>query len=50
MIRSARKGFYRDSRVSEFFATDFLITDELEISILETNYNPQILSVTPDRI
>lgn len=39
-----------ESRFSEFLATDFVLSDDLEIFILETNANPQILSVTPDRI
>jgi len=26
------------------------LTDDLEIYVLECNYNPQILSVTPERI
>lgn len=36
--------------MSEFFAVDFLMNDDLEIFVLEVNYNPQILSVTPERI
>ncbi len=50
IVRSGEYKFYRDSRVSEFFAMDFLMTDDLEIYVLEVNYNPQILSVTPERI
>lgn len=50
LVRSASRKFVKDSRLGEFFATDFMLTDNLEIFILETNYNPQILSVTRDRI
>ena len=39
-VRSAQKKFSRDSRLSEFFATDFMLTEDLEVFILETNYNP----------
>ena len=42
--------FVRDSRFSEFIAIDFLLDDNLDIWLLEFNYNPQILSVTEDRI
>lgn len=34
----------------EFFAVDFLLDDNLDVWVLEVNYNPQVLSVTPDRI
>jgi hypothetical protein len=40
MIRSVESKFTKDSRTGEFFATDFLMSDDLEIFILETNYNP----------
>ncbi|CAD8076688.1 unnamed protein product [Paramecium sonneborni] len=49
-IRSGQYSFYKDSRFSEFLAIDFLLDYELDIWLLEINYNPQILSVTPDRI
>ncbi|CAD8132232.1 unnamed protein product [Paramecium pentaurelia] len=49
-IRSGQYSFYQDSRFSEFLAIDFLLDNELDIWLLEINYNPQILSVTPDRI
>jgi hypothetical protein len=40
MMRSVKDKFAHDSRGGEFFATDFLMTDDLKIYILETNYNP----------
>lgn len=49
-IRSGQDSFISDSRFAEFLAIDFLIDDDLDIWLLEINYNPQILSVTPDRI
>jgi tubulin polyglutamylase TTLL1 len=42
--------FVKDYRFSEFLAVDFLLDDSLRIWVLEVNFNPQILSVTPDRI
>ena len=40
LVRSVQDKFSKDSRFAEFFATDFILTDDLEIYILETNYNP----------
>jgi tubulin polyglutamylase TTLL1 len=42
--------FVKDYRFSEFLAVDFLLDDNLKIWLLEVNFNPQILRVTPDRI
>lgn len=50
MIRSTQGFFYRDSRFSEFLAVDFILDNDLRIWALELNFNPQILSVTSDRI
>jgi tubulin polyglutamylase TTLL1 len=57
MVRSTYYTFVRDSRYKlalcsfgEFFAVDFLLDDDLEVWVLEVNYNPQVLAVTPDRI
>ncbi|CAD8137738.1 unnamed protein product [Paramecium pentaurelia] len=49
-IRSGQYAFYQDSRFCEFLAIDFLLDNDLDIWLLEINYNPQILSVTSDRI
>jgi tubulin polyglutamylase TTLL1 len=49
-VRSGEHKFYRDPRLSEFFAVDFIMSDDLLLYVLEVNYNPQILSVTPERI
>jgi D-alanine-D-alanine ligase-like ATP-grasp enzyme len=40
MIRSTYYTFARDSRFSEFFAVDFLLDDDLDVWVLEVNYNP----------
>ncbi|CAD8138108.1 unnamed protein product [Paramecium pentaurelia] len=45
-IRSAQQKFNRDSRLAEFFAADFILTDDLQIHIMEMNYNPQTLKTT----
>ncbi|CAD8046401.1 unnamed protein product [Paramecium sonneborni] len=45
-IRSAQSNFNRDSRLAEFFAADFILTDDLQIYIMEMNYNPQTLKTT----
>ena len=50
MIRSTSYTFARDSRFSEFFAVDFLLDDDLDVWVLEVNYNPQILDTTPEKI
>lgn len=49
-IRSTQSKYGRDSKLAEFFAADFLLTDDLKIHILEINYNPQTLKTTPLRI
>ena len=40
IVRSGEYKFYRDSRLSEFFAVDFILSEDLEIFVLEVNYNP----------
>ncbi|CAD8142537.1 unnamed protein product [Paramecium octaurelia] len=45
-IRSTQQKFNRDSRLAEFFAADFILTDDLQIYIMEMNYNPQTLKTT----
>ncbi|CAD8156648.1 unnamed protein product [Paramecium pentaurelia] len=50
MTKATYHSFARDSTFGEFFAVDFLLDDNLDVWVLEVNYNPQILSVTPDRI
>lgn len=40
MVRSTYHTFVRDSRFGEFFAVDFLLDDDLEVWVLEVNYNP----------
>lgn len=50
LVRSGEYKLHVESRVAEFFAVDFILSDNLEIFVLECNYNPQILSVTPERI
>lgn len=49
-IRSGQGSFSYDTRFAEFLAVDFLLDDTLDVWLLELNYNPQILSVTEDRI
>ena len=45
-IRSTQHTFANDSKLGEFFAADFLLTDDLQIHIMEINYNPQTLNTT----
>ena len=40
MVRSTYYSFSRDSRFGEFFAVDFLLDNDLEVWVLEVNYNP----------
>lgn len=40
MVRSGEYKFHLDSRLAEFFAVDFILSDDLEIFVLECNYNP----------
>lgn len=40
MVRSTCYTFVRDSRFGEFFAVDFLLDDDLDVWVLEVNYNP----------
>ncbi|KAM3127735.1 hypothetical protein pb186bvf_020167 [Paramecium bursaria] len=49
-IRSAEHTFSKDSKLAEFFAADFLLTDDFQVYIMEINYNPQTLKSTPLRI
>ncbi|CAD8188739.1 unnamed protein product [Paramecium pentaurelia] len=48
-IRSTQHTFAKDSKLGEFFAADFLLTDELDLHIMEINYNPQTLNTTESR-
>ncbi|CAK72571.1 unnamed protein product (macronuclear) [Paramecium tetraurelia] len=48
-IKSVEDQITRDSRLAEFFAADFILTDDLKIHIMEINYNPQTLKTTPAR-
>ncbi|CAD8138308.1 unnamed protein product [Paramecium pentaurelia] len=48
-IKSVEGQITRDSRLAEFFAADFIMTDDLKIHIMEINYNPQTLKTTPAR-
>ncbi|CAD8046668.1 unnamed protein product [Paramecium primaurelia] len=45
-IKSVEGQIIRDSRLAEFFAADFIMTDDLKIHIMEINYNPQTLKTT----
>ncbi|CAD8046757.1 unnamed protein product [Paramecium sonneborni] len=45
-IKSVEGQITRDSRLAEFFAADFILTDDLKIHIMEINYNPQTLKTT----
>ncbi|CAD8200294.1 unnamed protein product [Paramecium pentaurelia] len=49
-IRSAQYTFAKDSKLGEFFAADFLLTDDLKLHIMEINYNPQTLKTTEARV
>ncbi|CAK61412.1 unnamed protein product (macronuclear) [Paramecium tetraurelia] len=49
-IRSTQQTFVKDSKLGEFFAADFLLTDDLKLHIMEINYNPQTLKTTEARI
>ncbi|CAK79159.1 unnamed protein product (macronuclear) [Paramecium tetraurelia] len=48
-IRSTQHTFAKDSKLGEFFAADFLLTDDLDLHIMEINYNPQTLNTTEAR-
>ncbi|CAD8090559.1 unnamed protein product [Paramecium sonneborni] len=48
-IRSTQHTFAKDSKLGEFFAADFLLSDELDLYIMEINYNPQTLNTTESR-
>ncbi|CAD8093785.1 unnamed protein product [Paramecium primaurelia] len=48
-IKSTQHTFAKDSKLGEFFAADFLLTDELDLHIMEINYNPQTLNTTESR-
>ncbi|CAD8140465.1 unnamed protein product [Paramecium octaurelia] len=48
-IKSVEGQITKDSRLAEFFAADFILTDDLKIHIMEINYNPQTLKTTPAR-
>lgn len=50
MVRSTYHTFARDSRFGEFFAVDFLLDNDLDVWVLEVNYNPEILSTTPEKV
>ena len=50
LTRSVQNYWVKESKFAEFFAADFLLSDDLKLYVLEVNYNPQILSVTDDRI
>ncbi|CAD8208080.1 unnamed protein product [Paramecium octaurelia] len=49
-IRSTQNTFIKDSKLGEFFAADFLLTDDLKLHIMEINYNPQTLKTTQARL
>ena len=40
LTRSSYHTFARDSRYAEFFAVDFLLDDNLDVWVLEVNFNP----------
>ncbi|CAD8120836.1 unnamed protein product [Paramecium sonneborni] len=50
LIMSTQQFYDKDSKLSEFFGVDFMLTDDLQIYVLEVNSNPQLLKTTPDRI
>ena len=50
MFKSVESLLHRDTRYAEFVAIDFILDNDLRVWALEVNFNPQILSVTPDRI
>ncbi|CAK92738.1 unnamed protein product (macronuclear) [Paramecium tetraurelia] len=49
-IRSTQQTFAKDSKLGEFFAADFILTDDLKLYIMEINYNPQTLKTTEARL
>ncbi|CAD8189187.1 unnamed protein product [Paramecium octaurelia] len=49
-IRSTQQTFAKDSKLGEFFAADFIMTDDLKLYIMEINYNPQTLKTTEARL
>ncbi|CAD8109435.1 unnamed protein product [Paramecium sonneborni] len=49
-IRSAQHTFSRDSKLGEFFAADFLLSDDLQLYLMEINFNPQTLKTTEERV
>jgi len=40
MMKATSHSFAKDSTFSEFFAVDFLLDDDLDVWVLEVNYNP----------
>ncbi|CAK56620.1 unnamed protein product (macronuclear) [Paramecium tetraurelia] len=50
LIMSTQHFFDKDSKLSEFFGVDFMLTDDLQIYVLEVNSNPQLLKTIPERI
>lgn len=49
-IRATEHTFSKDSKAAEFFAADFILTDDFKVYIMEINYNPQTLKSTPLRV
>ena len=39
-VRSTEHTFSKDSKAAEFFAADFILTDDFKVFIMEINYNP----------
>ncbi|CAD8106689.1 unnamed protein product [Paramecium sonneborni] len=50
LIMSTQQFFDKDSKLSEFFGVDFMLTDDLQIYVLEVNSNPQLLKTIPYRV
>ena len=50
MVRSTYHTFARDSSFGEFLAIDFLLDNDLEVWVLEVNYNPYVLDTKQEKI
>ena len=49
-VRAGQYQFYNDSRFFELFAADFLLDEELNLVLMENNFNAEILNVSEARV
>ncbi len=49
LVNSGVHNLYKDSRVFELYAIDFLLDDNLNLWFLENNFNAQLLNSTEKR-